>query len=34
MEKEKANAKGNGDWLLRDSRFCKKDMRGFLSFAI
>jgi len=32
--KEKANAKGNGDWHLRGSRFCKKDMRGFLSFAI
>jgi len=22
--KEKANAKGNGDWHLRNSRFCKK----------
>ena len=31
--KEKANAKGNGDWHLRESRFCKKGMRGFLSFA-
>ena len=31
--KEKANAKGNGDWHLRGSRFCKKDMRGFLSFT-
>ena len=33
-KKEKANAKGNGDWHLRGSRFCKKDMRGFLSFTI
>ena len=33
-KKEKANAKGNGDWHLRNSRFCKKDMRGFLRFAI
>ena len=32
--KEKANAKGNGDWHLRNSRFSKKDMRGFLSFTI
>jgi len=32
--KEKANAKGNGDWHLRNSRFGKKDMRGFLSFTI
>ena len=34
MEKRKANVKGNGDWHLRNSRFCKKDMRGFLSFTI
>ena len=33
VAKEKANAKGNGDWHLRESRFCKKVMRGFLSFA-
>ena len=32
--KEKANAKGNGDWHLRNSRFCKIVMRGFLSFTI
>ena len=33
MEKRKTNAKGNGDWHLRNSRFCKKDMKGFLSFT-
>jgi len=32
--KEKANAKGNGDWHLRNSRFCKKVMSGFFSFTI
>jgi len=30
--KEKANAKGNGDWHLRNSRFCKKSYERIFKF--